>query len=196
MQFEDTASATTLLDESQYSNNATVSNATFGAGQDGQALQTDGTFDSVISKSASLDTTDELTIEMWINPDRDVSDARWGLFDNNGQYGFFLANGNRLRCSTSGGPNVTTAGAVIAPLQWQHVACVYDGNSILLYVNGTEVASANGSGQMATNGTDGSTLAQNSPDGDEYHGRLDTLRVWNLARSRAELCAGANLACP
>ncbi len=196
MQFEDTPGSTTLLDESQYGNNAVVSNAAFAAGHDGQALQGRSDFSSLLAKSASLDTENQLTIEMWINPDQDIDGGRWGLFDNNGQYGFFLGDGNELRCSTSGGPNVTSPEGVVTALQWQHVACTYDGSSIVLYVNGTEVASANGTGSMSTDGNDGAALAQDSPDGDEFLGRMDTLRVWNVGRSRAELCAGAGLSCP
>ena len=196
MQFEEADGSTTLLDDSQYGNTATVANATFPMGEDGKALQGSGAFDSVIAKSASLDTDAELSIEAWLRPDADVTAGRQGIFDNNGQYGFFLVDGNRIRCSSSGGPNVTSSGAVISPLQWQHVACTYDGSTMNIYVDGAVVATTNGTGAISTTGTDGSALAQNSPDGDEYIGRIDTLRVWSVARSRQELCTGAGLSCP
>lgn len=196
MQFEEGGGATTLLDESQYSNTATVSGAAFGAGIDGQALQGGPDFDSAIADSASLDVTTQITTELWINPDEDIATGRRGLFDNNGQYGFFIADGNRLRCSASGGPNLTSADAVVTRQQWQHVACVYDGASMRLYVDGTEVGVTVGSGQIGADSSDGSSVAQNSPNGDEFRGRMDTLRVWSVARTRAELCAGAGLSCP
>lgn len=194
--FEEDDGASTLRDESQYENDITVGNASFVSGIVGRALQGSAAFDSQIADSASLDVTAALTIELWVRPDAPVTAGRQGLFDNNGQYGFFILSGDQLSCTTSAGPSVSSAEGAVVSGKWQHVACVYDGTAIRLFVDGVQIAEQAGTGEISTGGTAGAAIAENSPDGDELLGAIDSVRVWSVGRTRTELCDGANLDCP
>jgi hypothetical protein len=195
-QFEDGAGAVTLVDSSMYGNNVSVSGALFDTGIAGQAFQGSAGFDSLVDDSASLDVTTGLTIEGWIHPDGSVTSGRQGLFDNQGQYGFFVVTQDGLRCTAAGHAAQSDNDIVVAG-QWQHVACAYDGASLRLYHNGVEVAATPGTGNVSTAGTTGSGIAEDSPDGDEFLGKIDSLRIWNTGRTVAELCAAAGVTvCP
>lgn len=194
--FEDGAGATTLADSSMYGNHATVSGALFTTGLVGEAFQGSGGFDSLVNDSASLDATTGLTIEGWIHPDGSVTSGRQGLFDNQGQYGFFIVTQDALRC-TAGGLAALSPNDQVKSGEWQHVACAYDGSTLRLFHNGIQVAMETGGGNVSTGGTTGSGIAEDSPDGDEFIGKVDTLRIWNTGRSITDLCQAAGLTvCP
>ena len=99
------------------------------------------------------------------------------LFDNNGQYGFWIEPGGVLRCVAGASLG---AGAVAAGT-WTHVACASDATAITIYVNG-EAAGTGAGTAPGTGGVDGSSIAANVPSGDSFLGRLDGLRVWDHAR--------------
>ncbi|MBL4634489.1 MAG: LamG domain-containing protein, partial [Kofleriaceae bacterium] len=102
--------------------------------------------------------------------------------DNQGQYGLFIYASNALRCTVAG-HIALSANNVVVPGEWQHIACVYDGTALRVYRNGINVAETPGTGPILTNGNSGVSLAQDNPDGDEFIGRLDQVRIWNTARS-------------
>lgn len=194
-EFEDPSDSGTLLDSSSYANHALVSGAQFVPGVAGNALQGSVQFDSHVPDSPSLDPDSQVTLELWLHLDADVDSGRQGLVDNQGQFGFFVVATNALLCSV-GVRSFQSASDLLAPGQWNHIACVYDGSRLRVYLNGNEVGSVPASGPIDTDGTVGSAVAQNSPDGDELTGKVDTLRIWGVARTRAELCEGAGLNCP
>jgi hypothetical protein len=110
-----------------------------------------------------------------------------GIFDNNGQYGFFLQPAG-VSCSMTIGVATT-----IAPVlgEWTHVACSYDGATATLYVDGYVAATAMGTGPLGAGNADGSAIGGNSPTGDTLVGKLDQMRVWNVARTPTQICAAA-----
>jgi hypothetical protein len=76
---------------------------------------------------------------------------------------------------------------------WTHVAATYDGSFARIYVNGTQVAQANGTGPLvdiggATHIGAGDT-APGSAD-ERWNGLLDEVRIWSVARTQSEI-AGA-----
>jgi hypothetical protein len=168
-----------LLDESGNANHAAPTTETYGAGVDGMAVQLIATTEPDVAESASLDVT-AITIEMWINPDSIPTVDRAMLFDNNGQYGFWIEPGGALRCVAGG--NVT-GGAVAAGI-WTHVACTADATTTAVWVNGAQVA-ASGGAILPTAAIDGSSIGANVPTGNAFLGRIDSLRVWNVVRAPA-----------
>src|SRR6266540_362546 len=75
---------------------------------------------------------------------------------------------------------------------WHHAAAVYtvSSNTLRLYVDGNEVAQ----GPLGTHTTVGNGLAfqigRNGTTGNYWSGKLDDVRVWNVARSAADIRAG------
>jgi Concanavalin A-like lectin/glucanases superfamily len=181
------SSANLGRDRSQYGNHATVSGVSAVPGVSGSAVLHDANSSMRVADSPSLDVT-ALTIELWIKP-YTLPGNRAGLFDNDGQYGFFLMSSGAVRCSAG-------SGAVLAPVSvdlgvWTHVACTYDGAIHALFINGVQVESTAGSGAMSTSSATGSCIGSNSPSGDPFDGELDELRIWQYARSEQEICAAA-----
>jgi hypothetical protein len=133
-----------------------------------------------------------VTMEMWVRPDAlPVAPARAGLFDNSGQYSMFIFGNATVRCSGNG--EALVAGALAAGV-WTHVACVHDGQSINLFIDGM-VAATGAAGAINQAATSGSNIGSDNPGGgDDFIGRIDELRIWNRARTPAEICAAA--ACP
>jgi hypothetical protein len=129
-----------------------------------------------------------VTVEMWVRPDAlPVGAARAGLFDNDGQYSVFLFGGATVRCLAT---SEVEAAGVLSVGTWTHVACVHDGLSVTLYIDGSLRATvpAGPLGQMFN----GSNIGGNSPDGsDHFVGRIDELRIWSRARTSGELCEAA-----
>ena len=74
---------------------------------------------------------------------------------------------------------------------WSHVAAVYDGSSMLLYLNGTLVGSAGNTGSLTTNSGVPVWLGGNPPNGTDrpWDGLLDEVRIYDRALSVAEIQA-------
>ncbi len=89
---------------------------------------------------------------------------------------------------------VARAGYPFATGQWYHLAGVYDGNAVTLYVNGVKIGSQNVSGQMSIDDSD-LFIGKGDPEfsaGEYFHGVLDEIRLWNVARSPEEVRAAMN----
>ena len=69
---------------------------------------------------------------------------------------------------------------------WHHLAATYDGASIKLYINGALAASMAQTGAITTNGN---PLALGNQTGfsEYFGGYADEMRVWNVARTQAEI---------
>ena len=71
--------------------------------------------------------------------------------------------------------------------QWLHVAMTWDGTSFVTYVNGApKISKTNAGGMLATTASV-LTLGCNPPINNCFNGDFDELRVWNIARSAADI---------
>jgi hypothetical protein len=91
----------------------------------------------------------------------------------------------RLELWTAGAnsPIIQSDAAVLALNQWTHVACSWDGATGKLFINGKEEGS---SAFPPVNGGDGLGIGSSSVDS-PWSGMIDDVRVWNFARSSAEI---------
>ena len=178
-------------DESGNNNNPGSSSESYATGIDGMALRTQSDTELDFADSNTWDVV-QFTFEAWLNPEQIPGGGRAGVFDANGQYGIFIHPGGELEC-TAGGINGSPirATGVLTVGTWTHIACVYDGSEFAVYVDGVSVQSTAASGAPGTGGTEVS-LAGNSPDGDPYIGLMDNVRLWNVGRTAAQICAAAN----
>ena len=177
------------------------SNAFNGIGS-GNSLDFDG-----ISQYASVPNNNNLrpavnmTLECWFYP-RSFSDE-WTsplshAVDNSGTesgYDFSWTNGKlRFRVKTSSqGSNTwdNSAGTDAYEInKWQHIAGVYNGDSIYFYLNGVlkEKIAATGAINWDNLPTDFRIGSFHDSNEDWYFdGKLDEIRVWNIARSQTEI---------
>jgi hypothetical protein len=196
----------TAMDSTVHSNTATLSNSTWAPGKFGKALKLSGATNSAASVSASSSLsslTRHFTAAAWVY--RDASQS--GLSSIVGrQFGSswsdqwllgFYDSGFAYHVNTrdSGATEAIWGGA---PVQnWIHVAGVYDGNMMSIYVDGALLYEAPKTGLLQT---DGNPLIIGGNENDAnagsfqnlFMGRIDDLRVYRRALSASEIQALAS----
>lgn len=70
--------------------------------------------------------------------------------------------------------------------QWHHVAAVVNGNSVKIYIDGTEVGSGTFNGDPIANTSD-LFIGGSNFSGRFFDGAIDEVRIWNTARTQQEL---------
>ncbi len=77
---------------------------------------------------------------------------------------------------------------------WYHLAGTYDGSAITVFVNGLDINSVIASGTLYIDESD-IFIGKGDPEfslGEFFHGALDELRIWNVARTPEEIQAAMN----
>jgi glucose/arabinose dehydrogenase len=164
-------------------NNASV-NAAFvpngPCGSCGQFLSFDGVDDEVRFSPFTL--SGNWTIEFWQRPLPGLSAAD-AILGNDTDLSLDL-EGGRLRLYRSG--TRITSSVVVNANQWNHYAVVRNGSALSIYVNGVLDAAASSvpySGNLTVK-----YLGRGFFSG-RYAGGMDELRIWNVARSGAQILA-------
>ena len=140
--------------------------------------------DDYVSVPSTISMPAVLTLEASIYP-RDLTGSTWIMGESGGAR--LVSNGTALEFYIHDGTALQgPATATLTPNSWQHIAGVFDGSTLQVYVNGVPGTdfSFNGSNQDM----DGAfTLA--SPDGSSQFSNLliDEVRLWNEARSAAQI---------
>jgi len=166
------------------------------------ALSFDGLDDKVdCGNHPSIQLSTLMTLEAWIFPTSWRTNVWEGGIavkeQNSSNNGYMFRAGNNGRLNIAFGfaglpwRELTTAPNTLTLNTWQHVAGVYNGSMLKLYVNGIAVDSiaATGSiGNATSNLFVGGYYALNR----NFPGRIDEVRIWNVARSQAEIAANMN----
>jgi hypothetical protein len=80
-----------------------------------------------------------------------------------------------------------TSGTIAVPVnRWSHVALTYDGSTLRLYQNGSQVSSRGTTGSIQTPGTP-LWIGGNQPYGEHFRGQIDEVRVYDRALRRDEI---------
>lgn len=160
------------------------------------------------SQQSGLDLTDTLTIEMWVKLDSLTQNSLSPLFvkrdgaNNQRSYSFYILNqagGKRLAFdymnpgdigsdqSVSWNPSLAT---------WNHVAITKQGTTLRFYVNGIQQgADQTGSFSQIFNSSTPVEIGSWTNEGSQVgflDGKLDDIRVWNVARSQAQIATDMN----
>jgi hypothetical protein len=163
-------------------------------------LDFDGTNDFVaLGNPAQLKITGNLTIEMWVKPDnfstrRNPYAKAYGgegtiTQETNGTLNFYYG--------TNGGNSTPyqgfNSGSSLTLNEWNHIAIVRDLTNMKLYwyINGVLTATTNASYASATAGSNNATIGSGYVS--NYDGQIDELRVWNIARTQAEVQTNKNI---
>lgn len=187
----DTDVSGTYLDASGNSNTVTHTNGSALSGVSGNAIGGSPTARYEIADSASLDLTTGLTLEAWVRFDSLPTVGRVGVVDNDGQYALIYFAGTGLQCSNQ----LTLLPHVAVPVgTWFHAACVWDGATLRLYLDGQPVASMASTGPMDATNVEPIAILNTSPLWDEpMAGAIDNLRIWHVARSQTQICDDAGV---
>ncbi len=143
------------------------------------ALDLDGINDYAAAP-ATLSMPSSLTLEATVNLGN-TTGSKWIAGESGGAR--LVTNGSTLEFYVHNGTSLQgPATATVTPNTWQHVAGVYNGNQLQVYVNGTPGTAFNFTG---ANQDTGGSYNIGSPDGSTQFTNMliDEVRLWNVARS-------------
>lgn len=160
------------------------------------ALVFDGVDDKVVvNNNAGFNSTTSLTVEAWIYANSWKAQQWQGTIvghDGTNNSGYALrcgANGKLSFVVGDGGWSEVASGPVMQAQTWNHVAGVINNGKIYIYINGA-VADSASLANTPIAGT-GNLLIGESPgySGRVFDGAIDEVRIWNVARTAAEISA-------
>jgi len=153
----------------------------------GTALDFDGVNDHIITPlDADLDVIPVTTWEAWIYPTIDDASYNMIMSQEDGGWDRFIAiNSGKFALGRT--INGWVPPALIILNTWQHIAVVYSGANIKFYLNGVEFVSGTTEGSHSSLGK--FTIGSNQAGTQNFKGKMDEVRVWNVARTQAEISA-------
>ena len=168
--------------------------------QNSHSLNFNGQSDyiEVIDASAMISNSDQMSITGWVYPRN--TNSGWPDFD--GFFGFrneldadfyLLQLDNykveaRLRISLNDYFSIVTAPNSISTETWYHLALIYDGTNLILYINGIEAGSTSASGQITNESVPlkvGRLVFQTTNF--DLDGQADEVGLWNVALTAEQI---------
>ena len=165
--------------------------------QSNQNLHFDGVNDYIVLDSAVQLIANQNAISMtgWFNADKlQYGAGMMGIRGNGtGTGGFYILQlgSGALECrylSTTGLHQVVGPAGTIVPNQWQHLALVYTGTNLIMYINGVSIGSSSASGVITS--VDKPFAVGKSLEGGfnfVYPGKADEVSLWTKALSVTEI---------
>jgi uncharacterized protein YjdB len=189
----------TVTDASGNGNTGTISGATWTtSGKFGGALSFNGTSSWVtVNDASSLDLSNGVTLEAWVRLSTLTGWQAVMIKERPGGLSYALY-ANTDQNAPAGTLHTSNDVNLYAPPQlsantWTHVATTYDGTTLRVYVNGTQVNSVAVTGNMAVS-TSPLRIGGDSVWGEYFNGTIDEVRVYNRALSTAEIQTDMNKA--
>lgn len=189
-------------DRSKHQLDPHTHNVSFVAGKVGMAMQLAADSGADVDDNDALD-VQALTIEAWISPSQLPEPTTLAvILDVDRQYALHLHSDGSVTCvlvNAPAQPPATTEKVTVN--QWTHVACTYDAAGSAIYINGVSTLRALGGSGLSTAGTSGMSIAaDNNPSSSSRSrmvGRIDQLRLLDIARTPGQICADAGKSsCP
>lgn len=185
--------------DSRSHNHGILNGPVFAKGKVGQSFSFDGVDDNVtVPHAPSLNITgDQLTIEAWINLDatatgnKQIAAMADGLSIPLGRkFGLYVDAGNRLgfEVRTAGGYVDQSVGAVPTNV-FVHVAGVYNGSSMVWYIDGVNVGSVAQAGNITASMGNLVIGEFAVPGNSPFKGSIDEVGIYDRALSAAEIQA-------
>jgi hypothetical protein len=190
-------------DSSGNGNDGRLVAAEWDTGKFGAAVMLDGLAGKAdyveVPGSASLDITEELTIEAWVNIRQHQADhirivTGYNAAMNAG-YSLLLTDAGQVKTfvHVGGGWKIYTGRTVIPEGEWTHLALVFDGKTIRLYMNGQVDFEGPAVGEITSRGMDSLFIGRlNAGDPETPDGMIDEIRISNVARTQEEIEAAMN----
>jgi hypothetical protein len=160
----------------------------------GNTLFFDGINDFIsLPNESDYDFTNQMTVECWIKVNaftRDwqavvtKGDNAWRLhrFAKSNNMSFALNTFNKTGYRELRGTTNVNDG------KWHHVAGVFDGTTMTLYVDGLVDGTLNATGVTINNKSHPVLIGENAQATKRYfNGQIDEVRIWNVARTQAEI---------
>ncbi|MCC7502370.1 MAG: LamG domain-containing protein, partial [Flavobacteriales bacterium] len=133
------------------------------------------------------------TVEAWVKQDAVSTQQRvvldWGDMANGNRFTLNIINA--LPRIEVGGYGVSSTTPMVMGA-WYHLAATFNNAAnpkLKLYVNGAMVASGNPTQTVNTSNMNGIIVGRRNDMINHFNGTIDDVRVWNVARSAAEINA-------
>ncbi len=136
----------------------------------------------------------QFTLEGWIKVDLSTIGSRISLFGQNDAIEFGFSNSSTLDCWTASGGSVST-NVYPSDNAWHHVAVVGNGSTIILYIDGTSVATGgNSTGNYGSDTNYSSKIGAGvwDPSGGNFLGQMTKVGFWNRALDGGEIASMAS----
>jgi hypothetical protein len=190
----------TAYDYSGHHNDAALNDVTTVPGEHGSALTRAGELGSAWAPdSPTLWPGGALTVSAWVHPHWQLDTTQpivvkraWAEPVEYGLYASYNSGGLTGIVTTDAG-TFTVVGDRLPLEQDRHVALTYDGSTLRLFIDYTEVASAPAQGTVIDG--DGQLRMISSPGDDtydEYQGYLDSVRIYDHALSSSDLSSDSS----
>ncbi|MDD5688433.1 MAG: chitobiase/beta-hexosaminidase C-terminal domain-containing protein [Elusimicrobia bacterium] len=214
---EGTSGSSTASDTSGYNNNGTLTNmdtaTCWVAGKVGTGLKFDGTNDYVsVPNSTSLDINgSQMTLIAWVRIDAIGSastdnqifigkpavdgshSSPWFAYSLHGVWNSATQLTPRFWLDIGGsGVSVAATQNIGVDATWHHIAGVYNGATMKIYVDGVESNSSAQTGNIAALGT-ALRLGANGGGTEPFNGAMDGVKIYNIALTGSEILADKNL---
>ena len=153
--------------------------------------------------SATLDVSTAFTVEFWMRsatgtiPATRVMIAKWGTMSANQAFYVAINSSGKIVVPVKSSTTTytwTSTSAVITDTAWHRYAVVYDGESIAVTIDGSSVAGSALATPASINTGAASLCVGNLNDswgGYSFYGSLACIRIWNVARTAAQIAAAA-----
>ena len=168
------------------------------AGKFGGALSFNGSGARVtVPDAASLRLSSAMTLEAWVSPSAVSSAWRDVIVKGDDDYYLMATSAPSsfpVGAGIFGGVKARAFGtSVLALNTWTHLAVTYDGAMLRLYVNGVLVASTAKTGAIASSANP-LQFGGDAIYGQYFAGKIDEVRVYNVALSAAQVQTDMNTA--
>jgi TolA-binding protein len=197
-EFEGDAADTSIFQPS--ADGTLVGNPTFAPGVFGQAIDLDGDGDYVDCGNESFfDINDQLTVTSWIKVSE--FDKKYQTIIARGDNSWRLAragdsNNVEFACNGTAATRWTGKGEIpwavlgttgVNDGKWHHIAGVFDGTRLQLYIDGVLEAAKSAANSVNISEYNVCIGANAQVPGREWNGLIDDVRIYNYALSQAEI---------
>lgn len=143
----------------------------------------------------------QITLEAWVKPTSfGVNNWSNNIIDKevwSPQQGYMLrcGDGGKVNFNIGSGlgwNEITTTNVVLTVNTWSHVAATYDGSYMRILINGVVVDSIAKIITINPAVSSNLIIGDNSQNGRFFHGLIDEVRIWNIARTAAQIQASMN----
>jgi hypothetical protein len=157
-------------------------------------------FITIPSSLNSVFNTNNVTVEGWFKFDANnvgfpmlIGEA----FLGDGKITFAMyKHGNYINAGYNNfGWTLVTSASTIQINTWMHIAATYDQTSIKIYINGNLDATLNANAALPT-GSESWYIGKRWDSNDYFRGVMDEIRIWNVARTQAQIQASMNTTVP
>ena len=187
----DEGSGDVAADSSGHGRDARLFGATRVEQGEGFAVRLDGEDDYVkFEGDPPLGIAGPVTVEAWIKPERGAEKLSCVFGQDLRSYLVGLSGGNRLYWWVGGGGNAVHA--EVGLNQWSHIAATYDGERMILFINGRMAGARELSATEMPQRDSFAMGTERQPHLPRFRGLIDDVRVYKRALTKEEVIEHLN----